>query len=1041
MARELVVTSAPRGVKLGRTGFQVVMRTAGLREDVTEALEKLGDYRHVHPAGSGRNPTIYAFRRVRTFGGELAALVRSVDAGHDFSSRSNKLTHVVALDSAELAGLQQVSPPALLRALDSQGLLASAWPGEPEERPAGPRLPSATSLPRRCSRWAEQAGDAGWAGVIAERALRGAPTLVVAADSSPASSQILLDLFDEVYSLLPPSRRWEIPFETTLVATNSPAALRGTYAGSPESATPGTALLVDLAARVPVPLEFEGSDLVSTARTGSARRVSSTTQAGKGPHPAVPLPVPGGPPLGLPENSDPYGFDNLLTDEGFGPPPVPGGQGPPLPPPPGGIVPNRGRGGDDEPAESARRNPALLSAAIVAVLLLILAIGVGVYAGIRLLERSRAVRKLNEIVNQDAGPEAKPDDVVIVEKAFWPNTDWWYFRDPIRPEDAKTARFISLLRERNKENPNQQHTQSELLALWKSWDELYAWPYKDPASLLTALEPLGPNFRLPQPIDEGKLKKPPPWGPKNQNKPITLAILEAHIQSLKPQPPPEPVAAGKPAPEEGMQAPPQASTPTTTPPQRTPEQDSVERIIAYARGQTDEEPSGEDVGRFPTGKTGDPKFKLTDFIKLFNSAIRARGEKEDWKNLPDDQQIIEKIQNEIIHALYVLFKTDPKTNRFLAPDEKNEDFKKHFSSIGIETKQGDRERYQKNINSKLDEFAKDPFTAKAAIPDSVLADFVGTLDIEGLKKLMSDPADTPPAAAQKPPASPTTVMTPPPAPQPKVDVGTPEGTSTVKELLLSGKAEVIFAKKRSPEVVGAIEKLMDRDTVQILKHMGFSRSFSDGANGLSTSVQFDGKGMKTDKGDHPLENFEDAATKGAVLQLFQRLQQSNEKIEWLGEEKGKNKFPLKYFFSADGGCGSLEKYVPDTLIPAYDAELKREAESRFPMPEPPRNYAEGEERKEFEVKKNTVIKERDDWIGKNSKDLNRLSSFWRANYLGKDPSELNPQDPPKKPGKSSSDDANPENFRKWVQTIVLLEWIKTNIDKPLKDVLFPKASK
>jgi hypothetical protein len=288
MASEVVVTSAPRGVKLGRTGFQVVMRTAGMREDVTGTLEQLGDYRHVHPQGSGRNPTIYTFRRVRSFVGELSALVRSVDAGNDFSGRSNKLTHVVALGEAEVNALARATPPALLRALESDGTLVSAWPGGPEERPSGPRLPSIASEARRCDRWAEQTGDAGWAGVIAERALRGAATLVVAPDCSPASSRMVLDLFDEVYALLPRSRRWEIPFDTTLVAAGSPATLRGTYAGSPESATPGTALVVELAGRPPIPPEFETSDLVATARTGAARSGPATGRASSGPRPPGP---------------------------------------------------------------------------------------------------------------------------------------------------------------------------------------------------------------------------------------------------------------------------------------------------------------------------------------------------------------------------------------------------------------------------------------------------------------------------------------------------------------------------------------------------------------------------------------------------------------------------------------------------------------------------------------------------------------------------------------------------------------------------------
>jgi hypothetical protein len=55
MAREIVITSVPRGVKLGRTGFQVAMQTAGMRDDVAGVLEKMAGYRHL-PAGAGPNP-------------------------------------------------------------------------------------------------------------------------------------------------------------------------------------------------------------------------------------------------------------------------------------------------------------------------------------------------------------------------------------------------------------------------------------------------------------------------------------------------------------------------------------------------------------------------------------------------------------------------------------------------------------------------------------------------------------------------------------------------------------------------------------------------------------------------------------------------------------------------------------------------------------------------------------------------------------------------------------------------------------------------
>ena len=56
MIFEVVVTSAVKGIRAGRSGFQPVMRTKALREDVLQQLEPLAAYRHVHAQGSGKNP-------------------------------------------------------------------------------------------------------------------------------------------------------------------------------------------------------------------------------------------------------------------------------------------------------------------------------------------------------------------------------------------------------------------------------------------------------------------------------------------------------------------------------------------------------------------------------------------------------------------------------------------------------------------------------------------------------------------------------------------------------------------------------------------------------------------------------------------------------------------------------------------------------------------------------------------------------------------------------------------------------------------------
>jgi hypothetical protein len=270
MAREIVITSVPRGVKLGRTGFQVAMQTAGMRDDVAGVLEKMAGYRHL-PAGAGPNPVCYFHRVARTVAGQMHVLGRIVDAGVDFSNRSNKLAHMVVPEATDLSAVAAASPAAVLAAIE--GRLAATWMGAPEER----RQPFALagispSQPVPCGLWQQVMGDAGWAGVIAERALRNEPTLLVGPDSSPASCRRMLALFAEALAIVPPSKRWLVTFDTTTLQADG-ILWRGTYAGSPESqATQAGVLIVNLSRPQPLPPNLLAGELVEAARKGGLAR-------------------------------------------------------------------------------------------------------------------------------------------------------------------------------------------------------------------------------------------------------------------------------------------------------------------------------------------------------------------------------------------------------------------------------------------------------------------------------------------------------------------------------------------------------------------------------------------------------------------------------------------------------------------------------------------------------------------------------------------------------------------------------------------------
>jgi len=316
MAREIVITSVPRGVKLGRTGFQVAMQTAGLRDDLSAVLEKMAAYRHL-PPGSGPNPVSWFHRLARTVAGPVHVVGRIVDAGVDFSNRSNKLAHMVVLDAADLGQVSQSSPAAMLAAVE--GRLATSWTAGPEERQAPFSLTGIPASPAAaCHTWEQVLGDAGWAGVVADRAVHNQPTMLVAADSSPASCRRLLTMFAEASAVVPPAKRWAITFDTTTLAPDG-ILWRGTYAGSPEShaSQPGL-LVIDLSRPQPIPATMASGDLIQIARNGPAKAALPTAISGErrgGPPPAILPPIPGAPQAPAPFSVGPLATRSRHDDD------------------------------------------------------------------------------------------------------------------------------------------------------------------------------------------------------------------------------------------------------------------------------------------------------------------------------------------------------------------------------------------------------------------------------------------------------------------------------------------------------------------------------------------------------------------------------------------------------------------------------------------------------------------------------------------------------------------------------------------------------
>ena len=108
MAEELIYTSVAKGLRPGSRGFCTVAETDGIATNLAGRLESLSAYRHVFPPGTPEakdNPVNLAHVVLTVAGKTYHVLSRVADYGLDYTSRSNKLAHHLALEKEELVEL------------------------------------------------------------------------------------------------------------------------------------------------------------------------------------------------------------------------------------------------------------------------------------------------------------------------------------------------------------------------------------------------------------------------------------------------------------------------------------------------------------------------------------------------------------------------------------------------------------------------------------------------------------------------------------------------------------------------------------------------------------------------------------------------------------------------------------------------------------------------------------------------------------------------------------------------------------------------
>lgn len=115
MAFQLVYTSAAKLLDAGRSGYGTVARSKSITPLVVSAIERVSQF--ANQRGLDRHRVIHVHRRITAGSNRFHVLTRIVDAGADYTGRTNHLAHhlVVSQEEAARAAARGVTPADVLR--------------------------------------------------------------------------------------------------------------------------------------------------------------------------------------------------------------------------------------------------------------------------------------------------------------------------------------------------------------------------------------------------------------------------------------------------------------------------------------------------------------------------------------------------------------------------------------------------------------------------------------------------------------------------------------------------------------------------------------------------------------------------------------------------------------------------------------------------------------------------------------------------------------------------------------------------------------
>lgn len=205
MPRELIYTAADEGID----GLRGCLCYAGASNDalsnklLLQNLLAINNYQELYKAGNPRvhnNPIGFSHYRFNA-GARDCSVISRIGPAPLYANRTNFIAHHVILDDTDKA---KAGPAWAIKNFKFR----DQW--SPQiGRLDTQRLASGSIDPQVCNYWKSIAGDAGWAGWLAERAQSGKPITVLYPNGLDP-----LALIQEAIALLPEYQRWNVTFST-----------------------------------------------------------------------------------------------------------------------------------------------------------------------------------------------------------------------------------------------------------------------------------------------------------------------------------------------------------------------------------------------------------------------------------------------------------------------------------------------------------------------------------------------------------------------------------------------------------------------------------------------------------------------------------------------------------------------------------------------------------------------------------------------------------------------------------------------------------